>query len=251
MPCNSFKKHFDDSRWRLHTYHGDHSLIKGFFFYYYFKLFLNKWRNMRDSWMKYENKLNECRSGSAAKTLHKYVFYNNMQFLKNIVKKKEKLDQPPKTSTNTTTNEVDERMLNFMDKMENENESRSMSFFKSISPTVDSFSDADIVEFQFQVMSILRNIHNKNRNTNFNYDYPYNSSNVNVPSIDSAGQTSSFEFNTEVAPPNAYGYPTAATTSPSFNIRTDTQTSNYSATSSLNVLSPNGSSLDLDFAELN
>lgn len=40
----------------------------------------------------------------------------------------------------------------------NEEGSRIMSFFKGIAPTVEKFSEEDIVEFQFEVMKTIKNI---------------------------------------------------------------------------------------------
>lgn len=34
---------------------------------------MRKWRNMKDNWIKYGKKVNECMSGSEAKKLRKYI----------------------------------------------------------------------------------------------------------------------------------------------------------------------------------
>ncbi|CAG5001667.1 unnamed protein product [Parnassius apollo] len=65
---------------------------------------------------------------------------------------------------------VDRRMIQFIDSMQKEekktDDSRIMSFFKSIAPTIVKFSDDEVVEFQYQVISILRNFKQRNINSN-------------------------------------------------------------------------------------
>ena len=45
---------------------------------------MKKWTNMKDSWIKYDKKVHECKSGSAAKVIRKYMFYDEMMFLKKM-----------------------------------------------------------------------------------------------------------------------------------------------------------------------
>lgn len=118
-------------------------------------------------------------------------------------------------------------MIKFMEKLEKEDDSRMMSFFKGIAPTVECFKDEDIVEFQYQVLNIIRNIQYKN-----NYSAPR-----------TAGAMDS---------PAHYGYNTAGGGGPS--TRVQSQASNYSIENdSLQSLpSPSDSSLiDFDFSTLN
>ncbi|KAJ0170472.1 hypothetical protein K1T71_013843 [Dendrolimus kikuchii] len=50
----------------------------------YGKLMAQKWKNIRDAWMKCDKKMRETKSGSGAKPVHKYQYYDNLQFLKKI-----------------------------------------------------------------------------------------------------------------------------------------------------------------------
>ncbi|CAG4951376.1 unnamed protein product [Parnassius apollo] len=67
------------------------------------QMVMKKWTNMKDSWIKYDKKINE--------------------------------------------SERDEKK-----------KSRSMNFFMGIADTVDKFSDENMIDFQFQVISIIKNI---------------------------------------------------------------------------------------------
>lgn len=56
--------------------------------------------------------------------------------------------------------EFDIRFMKFMDSAERDEKkkSRSMNFFMGIADTVDKFSDENMIDFQFQVISIIKNI---------------------------------------------------------------------------------------------
>ncbi|XP_050667808.1 uncharacterized protein LOC126967403 isoform X2 [Leptidea sinapis] len=49
------------------------------------QMVMKKWTNMKDSWIKYDKKINECKSGSGAKKIRKYMFYDEMMFLKKML----------------------------------------------------------------------------------------------------------------------------------------------------------------------
>lgn len=155
---------------------------------------MKKWTNMKDSWIKYDKKINECKSGSSAKKIRKYMFYDEMMFLKKNVEHRktdsnmtehvhdsslsnENFDSavPNQSSSGYTErsetqrakkkrknelSEVDIRFMKFMDSAERDEKkkSRSMNFFMGIADTVDKFSDENMIDFQFQVISIIKNI---------------------------------------------------------------------------------------------
>lgn len=66
---------------------------------------MKKWTNMKDSWIKYDKKVNECKSGSAAKKIRKYMFYDEMMFLKKSVEHR-------KTDSNMTEHVNDSSLNN-------------------------------------------------------------------------------------------------------------------------------------------
>ncbi|XP_045538097.1 uncharacterized protein LOC123721932 [Papilio machaon] len=158
------------------------------------QMVMKKWTNMKDSWIKYDKKINECKSGSSAKKIRKYMFYDEMMFLKKNVEHRktdsnmtehvhdsslsnENFDSavPNQSSSGYTErsetqrakkkrknelSEVDIRFMKFMDSAERDEKkkSRSMNFFMGIADTVDKFSDENMIDFQFQVISIIKNI---------------------------------------------------------------------------------------------
>lgn len=66
---------------------------------------MKKWTNMKDSWIKYDKKINECKSGSSAKKIRKYMFYDEMMFLKKNVEHR-------KTDSNMTEHVHDSSLSN-------------------------------------------------------------------------------------------------------------------------------------------
>ncbi|XP_041981935.1 uncharacterized protein LOC121735248 [Aricia agestis] len=154
----------------------------------YGKLVVQKWKSMRDEWMKCHRKLSESRSRSGANIIHKYTYYDNMKFLTKIAPHRdtESNMQPPSSESDDShdtmikkrkkeqvhkeidLSAVDRKMIQFIDSMQKEEkktaDSRIMSFFKSIAPTIEKFSDDEVVEFQYQVISILRNFKQRNIN---------------------------------------------------------------------------------------
>lgn len=146
--------------------------------------------------MKYHKKVKECKSGSGAKSLRKYKFYDQMLFLSKIVihrtteasitsekniaqSHNEETDSqtnnessaPANTTTRIKTSkkrktdgsEVDRQMLSLIKYVEDEDKSKSMCFFKGIAPIVDKYSDDDYVEFQYEVIKVMRNLTRRNQ----------------------------------------------------------------------------------------
>ncbi|XP_026732686.1 uncharacterized protein LOC113497355 [Trichoplusia ni] len=157
--------------------------------------------------MKYHKKVKECKSGSGAKSLRKYKFYDQMLFLckivtrrtteasitseKNITQSHNKetdsqTNNDPTAPANTTDltktskkrktdcSEVDRQMLTLIKSVEDEDKSKSMCFFKGIAPIVDKYSDDDYVEFQYEVIKVMRNLTRRNQASMQQQNYNYN-----------------------------------------------------------------------------
>ncbi|GBP51860.1 hypothetical protein EVAR_88565_1 [Eumeta japonica] len=168
---------------------------------------IKKWNNARDNWMKYHKKVKECKSGSGAKSQRKYKFYDQMLFLckivtcrtteaiitseKNITQSHNKktdsqTNNDPTAPANTTDktktskmrktdcSEVDRQMLTLIKSVEDEDKSKSMCFFKGIAPIVDKYSDDDYVEFQYEVIKVIRNLSRRNQASMQQQNYNYN-----------------------------------------------------------------------------
>ncbi|CAG4938054.1 unnamed protein product [Parnassius apollo] len=142
---------------------------------------------------------------------------------------------------------VDRRMIQFIDSMQKEekktDDSRIMSFFKSIAPTIEKFSDDEVVEFQYQVISILRNFKQRNINSNTS-----ESQSIHLQESIQLQPT----YDTE-----AYGYSTAPGPS---NVRSQSRLTTYSSELEFDSYTRVGQSQpsvqssmsdDLDFATLN
>ena len=181
---------------------------------------MKKWANMRDSWMKYAKKVKECKSGSAAKNIKKYVFYEQMKFLKKVADHRQtKSNLNADTSNDSASNEntvdlttreipkknikkpteiteVDKKFMRFLDTTEKEDKSRIMNFFKGIAPIVDLFSDDDIIEFQSEVLEIIKNIKKKHtlnswtRNQYHNLETAVPSTNISTYGYQTQGYSS-------------------------------------------------------------
>lgn len=230
---------------------------------------MKKWKSMRDEWMKCHKKLSESKSGSGANpTVHKYTYYDNMKFLTKIAQHRdtESNMQPPCNTESDDSHDtlikkrkkeqvhkekdlsaVDRRMVQFIDSMQKEekknDDSRIMSFFKSIAPTIEKFSDDEVVEFQYQVISILRNFKQNNVNSNTS-----ESQSIHLQEPIQPQPT----YDTE-----AYGYSTASGSS---NVRSQSRLTTYGAELEFDSYIRVGQSQpsvqssmsdDLDFATLN
>ncbi|OWR53840.1 hypothetical protein KGM_200654 [Danaus plexippus plexippus] len=126
---------------------------------------------LRDRSMKCHRKLKEMKSGSGAKKIRKCDFYDEMLFLTKIITRRDTESNIPETTNvakspiehtpiakkkKQDVSEVDKNMAEFIKTVTKEEESRAMSFFKSIAPSVDKFSDEEIVDFQFEVLKLVR-----------------------------------------------------------------------------------------------
>ncbi|KAH9632992.1 hypothetical protein HF086_000352 [Spodoptera exigua] len=65
-------------------------------------------------------------------------------------------------------------MLTLIKSVEDEDKSKSMCFFKGIAPIVDKYSDDDYVEFQYEVIKVMRNLTRRNQASMQQQNYNYN-----------------------------------------------------------------------------
>ncbi|CAF4881428.1 unnamed protein product [Pieris macdunnoughi] len=136
---------------------------------------IQKWRGIKDTFNKYENKLKDAsRSGSGSKNIKEYHLYKQLQFLK------KKFQNQTTTSINESENEQDNqegtsktryqrqppkrKMVNnkFEDdivKILEEPENRHISFFKGILPSLELLDDNKSLIFQSRVLQILTELH--------------------------------------------------------------------------------------------
>ncbi|CAK1553423.1 unnamed protein product [Leptosia nina] len=157
---------------------------------------IKRWNNARDSWMKYHKKIKGYSPG--AKKQRKYKFYDQMLFLRkifvrrkteeiksqktrkiNLNKKKEQSDTEEsdsqignELSTLENTNDENERIMRVTDCNESdrlptvtsvEDMSKSMCFFRSIAPIVEKYNDDDYIEFQYEVVKVMKNLSRRNQ----------------------------------------------------------------------------------------
>ena len=188
---------------------------------------MKKWCGARDNWMRCAKKLKEYKSGSGAKSSTKYKFYEQMMFLNKIIGHRPtesnmplaenesipnteenevpKVTVPKKRKRKDTENDIERKISGLVDSIVMEDNSRIMSIFKGIAPKIEKFNDADIVEFQFEVIKAMRNISQRTRSP-----YVYNST--------QALNYSQTAY-TSVYPENQYrGYCTATASSTNYNV---------------------------------
>lgn len=148
----------------------------------------------------YRKQKEEHKSGSGATKKRKYMFYDELLFLSKVAtprqttsnvpadRRPEREDDQTKyaepkekpTRKKKNTNEMDMKMMSVIDASIQQGQSRIMNFFKGIAPTVDKFNDEDIVEFQFEVMKLTKNISSKYKKTvrPQSYDVSWNTMNT-------------------------------------------------------------------------
>lgn len=150
---------------------------------------LKKWRNVRDRWMKHIRQDKESKkSGAGASKIKKYIYHDQLQFLKKIAhhhdtessinvpkgnnpvsRTEEIIDDPgtcipaqqnkPKVTRKRKRNE-DEFELKMMKVLENpyNEEETYFGFFRSMVPTLKTFTSDQFVEFQLGVLGVLKNV---------------------------------------------------------------------------------------------
>lgn len=135
---------------------------------------MKKWRIVKDNFYKYLKKLKEAsKSGSGAKKLKKYHFYNQLLFLTKVTQNEtdSSLDVAEETNTDSTSDIAPEssryipitrkRSMQADDfekealKALKEPEDRHLSFFKGILPSIQDFTELQTLTFQSKVLQII------------------------------------------------------------------------------------------------
>lgn len=158
------------------------------------KNIINLWDNAKDNWMRCDKKMKEYKSGLAAKPVQIYKYYEQMQFLNKIAGHQptetnmplaEDVEENPIISESpvpkkkmkkhvTENDQLERRIMRSVDSVEKDNQSAIMSFFSGIAPTIQKFNDADIVEFQYEVIKAMRNITQRTQTPYLQHDVSRN-----------------------------------------------------------------------------
>lgn len=143
------------------------------------KSVIKKWTNIRDNWMKWNKKQSEQKkSGCRGKTVRKYIYHDQMKFLKKVAVHGQTVSSVSEEETTNiseqsrmelqsfvekkrkrTPDEVDLRLRKVRDCEKEPN--RHLSFFKGILPSVNNFEEDQTIEFQMGVLLLIRNIKNR------------------------------------------------------------------------------------------
>lgn len=149
---------------------------------------IKKWRNVRDRWMKQIRKEKDSKkSGAGANKIKKYIFNDQLQFLKkvvhqnatsssinvpegdNIVSPTEEIDdteilipaqsKKPNVTRKRKTNqdEFELKMMKIIENPQDEDDSY-MGFFRSMIPTLKTLTSDQFVDFQIGVLGVLKNV---------------------------------------------------------------------------------------------
>lgn len=155
---------------------------------------MKRWKNLRDSFIKAEKKRKASKaSGSEALKQRKYIFNEELQFLRKICLEREteenfndetndvqEANGPPKTPEVTTEevaaeegaskkkghkrqhkklDEIDIKILEALQK-EPEKETDKSKFFKSLLPHVEKFDDSQWLQYQMESLQLISKIQN-------------------------------------------------------------------------------------------
>lgn len=139
---------------------------------------MKKWKNVKDTFFKHLKKIKEAsRSGSAAKKLAKYHYYNQLLFLTKIAQNATDdslnlADESTMISTDDVpvpgpsryvpvtrkrTLQLDDFEKDTLDalKAPKEKENRHLSFFKGILPSIEDFTELQTLTFQTKVLQLI------------------------------------------------------------------------------------------------
>lgn len=146
-----------------------------------------RWKSIRDAYVRNSKKLkDESKSGSGAVKTHRYVFADQLSFLRKVGENRETTDTldpnhvpddgtgdenqnlskaQPKTSAEPKKrkrNLLEEKLIKFMDGSE-EKEDDDKDFFMSMLPSVRTLHNEQKIEFRMQVLAALQNIRSGHR----------------------------------------------------------------------------------------
>ncbi|XP_068082562.1 uncharacterized protein [Anabrus simplex] len=142
---------------------------------------MKKWGNIRDSFIKSCKKSKEHqRSGSGAFKIKKYVYNDQLQFLKKLTEgrhtedsladntqmgvndfteRSQELKVPNKEKGSRKRRKPDELEIKMLQALESSGQpNRHLSFFNGIIPSLQTFDDDEIIKFQIGVLQLIENI---------------------------------------------------------------------------------------------
>lgn len=194
------------------------------------KCIAKKWTNIKDCWMKYNRlQTNNLVSGAATTTKRKYIYYEQMRFLKKIstpadtdssLATTESAEQDnsfvrPATSATKRkrnvvppTDDIDKKILHILEKSD-KTESPHISFFRGILPSLEQLNTDQVLDFQAGVLQLLKQIKNCNPiASQMNYMHPSSSQFHNIPNtsfpnltpLNSVSQASSISLTSSCNP---------------------------------------------------
>nr|CAH7753036.1 unnamed protein product [Callosobruchus chinensis] len=153
-----------------------------------------RWKTSRDAYVRDRAKLKKSKSGDAAKTIKKYIYFENLKFLDktmdlNITESSltcdqdtctednieesiivsqsendEEIDSTPKTSQTFTRKKrkkkesVDDKLLQFLKDSEDSDRDDHKAFLMSLLPTVRSFDESQTLMFRSEVLRIIMDL---------------------------------------------------------------------------------------------
>nr|CAI5842948.1 unnamed protein product [Callosobruchus analis] len=153
-----------------------------------------RWKTSRDAYVRDRAKLKKSKSGDAAKTIKKYIYFENLKFLDktmdlNITESSltcdqdtctednieesiivsqsendEEIDSTPKTSQTFTRKKrkkkesVDDKLLQFLKDSEDSDRDDHKAFLMSLLPTLRSFDESQTLMFRSEVLRIIMDL---------------------------------------------------------------------------------------------
>uniref|UniRef100_A0A0P4W354 MADF domain-containing protein n=1 Tax=Scylla olivacea TaxID=85551 RepID=A0A0P4W354_SCYOL len=145
-----------------------------------------RWKRIRDAYVRNSRKLkDESKSGSGAVKTHRYIFAEQLSFLRNVGENRETTDtfvpthetedgaedacqnlsatqQNPSAKSKKKKSNLLEKLIKFMDGYE-EKEDDDKDFFMSMLPSVRTLNSEQKIEFRMEVLAALKNIRSGHR----------------------------------------------------------------------------------------
>lgn len=230
---------------------------------------VKKWRSVKDNFFRYVKKIKEnSSSGSGAKQLKKYHYYNQLLFLMKVAQNKtdsslEIMPEETERNENTTSSPfptkkktslppgpsryvpasrkrshqaIDDFEAQTLEALQ-EKENRHLSFFKGILPSLDGFTELQTLTFQSKVINIITEMR-------------FGEQAVQSTPLQSRGYQTGQQY--QATPLQSRGYLTgqhAQSPSPS-SYQTDEFETTYSANATINNFTDDSQEEDYNFALL-
>ncbi|XP_049880397.1 uncharacterized protein LOC126376883 [Pectinophora gossypiella] len=246
---------------------------------------VKKWRSVKDNFFRYVKKIKEnSSSGSGAKQLKKYHYYNQLLFLMKVAQNKtdsslEMVSEETERNENTAssspfpTKEMSslppgpsryvpasrKRSNQAIDDFEaqalkalQEKENRHLSFFKGILPSLDSFTELQTLTFQSKVINIITEIRfgEQTQSTTWQSRGYQTGQQYQATPLQSRGYQTGQQY--QATPLQSRGYQTgqhAQSPSPS-SYRTDEFEATYSTNTTINNFTDDSQEEDYNFVLL-